>query len=156
MSEPAPQQYDPREAAQPASQWPTPSMGASVTTMSAPDDATIVRSPATRPPRRRSFVGDVSAGLLLGDFARDLGLPGAVTQVAISFVPLIGSMCAVRDLTADLRHHDGLGAFLNVLALTPIFGGFSKTFEVMRSTAHVGHAVHSAHRQAERRKHVAS
>jgi len=115
-----------------------------------------VRSPATRPPRRRSFVGDVSAGLFLGDFARDLGLPGAVTQVAISFVPLIGSMCAVRDLTADLRHHDGLGAFLNVLALTPIFGGFSKTFEVMRSTAHVGHAVHSAHRQAERRKHVAS
>jgi hypothetical protein len=45
---------------------------------------------------------------------------------------------------------------LNVLALTPIFGGFSKTFEVIRSTAHVGHAVHSAHQQAERHKHTAS
>lgn len=101
--------------------------------------------------RRRSFIGDVAAGLFLGDFARDLRLPGAVTQVAISFVPLIGSICALRDLIADLRHHDHVGAALNALALTPILGGFSKTFEVIRSTAHVGHAVHSARHQAQRR-----
>lgn len=152
MREPAPQSYDPREM-QPAPQWTATPASVSVST-EAPElaDATVMR----RLPRRRSFVGDVSAGLFLGDFARDLGLPGAVTQVALSFVPLIGSMCAVRDLTADLRHHDHFGAFLNVLALTPVFGGFSKTFEVMRSTAHVGHAVHSAHQQAERRKNAAA
>ena len=149
MRESAPQSYDPREM-QPAPQWPAAPVSVD-TAASGPEDATVVR-PARR---RRSFVGDVSAGLFLGDFARDLGLPGAVTQVAISFVPLIGSMCAVRDLTADLRHHDHFGAFLNLLALAPIFGGFSKTFEVMRSTAHVGHAVHSARHQAERRKSAA-
>ncbi len=113
-----------------------------------PEAATVVRRPA----RRRSFVGDISAGLFFGDFAHDLGLPGAVTQIAVSFIPLIGSICAVRDLTADLRHHDHVGAALNALALTPVLGGFSKTFEVIRSTAHVGHAVHSAHQQAQRRR----
>jgi hypothetical protein len=113
-----------------------------------PETATVVRRSA----RRRSFVGDISAGLFLGDFAHELGLPGAVTQIVISFVPLIGSICAVRDLTADLRHHDHVGAALNALALTPVLGGFSKTFEVIRNTAHLGHAVHSAHQQAQRRK----
>lgn len=152
MREPAPEQYDPRESA-PAPQWPAQSVSADMRVdVGGPVDATVVRGPA---PRRRSFVGDVSAGLFLGDFAQELGLPGAVTQVAISFVPLIGSVCALRDLTADLRHHDRIGALLNFLALTPILGGFSKTFEVIRSTAHVGHAVHSAHQQAERRKQAA-
>jgi hypothetical protein len=103
-------------------------------------------------PRRRSLIGDVSAGLFLGDFASELGLAGAVTQISISFVPLIGSICALRDLVADLRRHDPFGAVLNFLALTPVLGGFSKTFEVIRSTAHVGHAVHISRQQAERRK----
>lgn len=147
MREPAPRQYeeyDPRGAPQ----WPTPPL----TSIEAarpvtPESATVTR----RPPRRRSFVGDVSAGLFLGDFATDLGLPGAVTQVAVSFIPLIGSTCAVRDLIADLRRHDHVGAALNALALTPVLGGFSKTFEVIRSTAHIGHAMHVSHQQAERK-----
>ena len=137
-----PSEYDPRSA---PPLWPiTPQAGQ----VGAQEVATVVRRPA----RRRSFVGDVSAGLFFGDFAHDLGLPGAVTQIAVSFVPLIGSICAVRDLTADLRRHDHIGAALNALALTPILGGFSKTFEVIRSTAHVGHAVHSARHQAQRRR----
>ena len=137
-----PSEYDPRSA---PPLWPiTPQAGQ----VGAQEVATVVRRPA----RRRSFVGDVSAGLFIGDFAHDLGLPGAVTQIAVSFVPLIGSICAVRDLTADLRRHDHIGAALNALALTPILGGFSKTFEVIRSTAHVGHAVHSARHQAQRRR----
>lgn len=107
--------------------------------------------PQPAPARRRSVIGDVAAGLFLGDFASELGLPGAVTQIAISFVPLIGSLCAVRDLVADVRRRDRLGALLNVLALTPVLGGFSKTFEVIRSTAHVGHAVHVSRHQAQRR-----
>ncbi len=102
--------------------------------------------------RRRSVLGDVTAALLLGDFAHDLGMPGAVTQVVISFVPALGSACAIRDLIADLRRKDHVGATLNFLALTPVLGGFSKTFEVIRSTAHVGHAVHVSREQAARRK----
>ena len=131
-----------------APEWPTPPMAVSgAATPVTPESATVTR----RPPRRRSFIGDVSAGLFLGDFATDLGLPGAVTQVAVSFVPLIGSTCAVRDLIADLRHHDHVGVALNALALTPILGGFSKTFEVIRSSAHIGHAMHVSHNQAERK-----
>ena len=142
MRDYTPSEYDPRSA---PPLWPiTPQAGQ----VGAQEVATVVRRPA----RRRSFVGDVSAGLFFGDFAHDLGLPGAVTQIAVSFVPLIGSICAVRDLTADLRRHDHIGAALNALALTPILGGFSKTFEVIRSTAHVGHAVHSARHQAQRRR----
>lgn len=139
--DPAPDFYDPRHPERAASRWPaapvTPAMPAAL---------------VTTPPRRRSLIRDVSAGLFLGDFADELGLPGAVTQVAISFVPLIGSMCAVRDLVADVRRRDRVGALLNFLALTPILGGFSKTFEVIRSTAHVGHAVHISRQQAERRR----
>lgn len=154
--------YDPRNQP-PAPQWPAPRRAQPMApgytaplpshlAPATPDSPTMTR----RPPRRRSLLGDVTAGLVLGDFAADLGMPGAVTQVVVSFVPLIGSTCAVRDLVADLRHHDHVGAALNFLALTPILGGFSKTFEVIRSTAHVGHAMHVSHHQAERRKEEAA
>lgn len=114
----------------------------------APAQAAYVTAVA---PRRRSFAGDVAAGAFLGDFARDLRIPGAVTQVILAFLPLIGTICAVRDLVADLRRHDRVAAFLNVLALLPILGGFSKTLEVIRAFAHVGHAVHISNRQRESR-----
>ncbi len=132
--------YDPRYPESAQQQWPVTPI------------PPVAPAPAVLPPRRRSLIGDVSAGLFLGDFADELGLPGAVTQVAISFVPLIGSMCAVRDLVADVRRRDRVGATLNFLALTPILGGFSKTFEVIRSTAHIGHAVHVSRHQAQRRR----
>lgn len=132
-------------------QWPATGVAAGDAAPLPPHLAPAQPAPlATR--RRRSVLGDVTAGLLLGDFATDLGLPGAVTQVVISFVPLLGTTCAVRDLVADLRHRDHVGATLNFLALTPVLGGFSKTFEVIRSTAHVGHAMHVGHQRAERRK----
>jgi hypothetical protein len=101
--------------------------------------------------RQRSFIGDIFAGALYGDFARDLRVPGAVTQIVLAFIPLIGSICAIRDLIADLRHHDHVGAVLNIFALAPIIGGFSKTLEVLRAFAHVGHAVQVSRRQRERR-----
>ncbi|HEX8981685.1 MAG TPA: hypothetical protein VF792_02855 [Ktedonobacterales bacterium] len=138
--DPAPDFYDPRHPESAQQRWP------------APPATPVALTSAALPPRRRSLIGDVSAGLFLGDFADELGLPGAVTQVAISFVPLIGSMCAVRDLVADVRRRDRVGAVLNFLALTPVLGGFSKTFEVIRSTAHIGHAVHVSRHQAERRR----
>lgn len=145
MSQPAPDQSDPRD--------PRSAQPVTVTIQTATADApTVIRSGRRRRVRRRSVLGDVTAGLLLGDFAADLGLPGAVTQVVISFIPLLGTTCAVRDLVADLRHHDHVGAALNALALTPVLGGFSKTFEVIRSTAHIGHAMHISHEQSQRHK----
>lgn len=144
--------YDQRYP-QGAPQWPAGGVAAGDTTPLPPHLAPAQPTqPAPLATRRRSVLGDVTAGLLLGDFATDLGLPGAATQIVVSFVPLLGSTCAIRDLVADLRHRDHVGATLNFLALTPILGGFSKTFEVLRSTAHVGHAVHVSRAQAERRK----
>lgn len=103
------------------------------------------------PERRRGFFGDIIAGALLGDFARDLRLPGAITQIVLAFIPLIGSICALRDLMANLRHHDRIGAVLNFFALAPVLGGFSKTLEVVRALAHVGHAYQITRHQRDRR-----
>ena len=154
MRDQLPDSYDPRTPENAPQPWHDAPQSAEARTYSASVDAATVTpvASASLVPHRRSLIGDVAAGLFLGDFANELGLAGAVTQVAISFVPLIGSMCAVRDLIADLRRRDRLGALLNFLALTPILGGFSKTFEVIRSTAHVGHAVHISRPQAERRR----
>jgi len=41
-----------------------------------------------------TVLADIVRGAVQGDFARDLGLPGAVTQVALSFVPVVGTLCA--------------------------------------------------------------
>ena len=105
--------------------------------------------------RRRSFFGDIFAGAFYGDFARDLRIPGAMTQIILAFIPLIGTICAIRDLIADLRHHDRTGAFLNVLALAPILGGFSKTLEVVRGFAHVSHAIRVTQHQRDQRDQYA-
>ncbi|HEX6123212.1 MAG TPA: hypothetical protein VFY89_08625, partial [Ktedonobacterales bacterium] len=85
-------------------------------------------------------------GAVRGDFARDLGLAGALTQVALGYCPGLGTCCATRDLLASLRHRDGLGALLNGLALVPLFGGFSKTVAVLHHAHQLGRAAtRSAH-----------
>jgi hypothetical protein len=86
-------------------------------------------------------VRDIYRGAVRGGFARDLGLAGALTQVALGYCPGLGTFCASRDLLADLRHRDRLGALLNGLALIPIFGGFSKTVAVLHHTHQIGRAM---------------
>lgn len=116
--------------------------------------------PAAQTVYRRSFLGDVAAGALYGDFAQNLRVPGALTQIVLSFIPLVGTLCAVRDLVADMRHRDRVGIVLNFFALAPVLGGFSKTLEVLRAFAHVGHAYVITRRQRvqrqERRRAIAS
>lgn len=106
----------------------------------------------TAVPYRRSFLGDVAAGALFGDFAQDLGVPGALTQIVLSFIPLVGTVCALRDLVADMRRRDRIGIVLNFFALAPVIGGVSKTVEVLRALAHVGHAYHISRHQRDQRK----
>lgn len=106
------------------------------------------------PPRRPSFARDVFNGAVRGDFARNLGFWGAATQAALGYVPGVGTACAARDLLADLRQRDRIGALLNVAAIFPILGGFPKTAEVIRHAHLVGRAVHKTHR-ADRRQREA-
>ena len=109
-------------------------------------------SPVIR--RRRGgivrFFRDILRGALLGDFALDLGLAGAVTQVALAYTPLVGDICAVRDMIGDLYHKDRIGFLLSALALVPVLGGVAKTIDVIHNTHRVGKAlVRSRQRHAQ-------
>ena len=85
------------------------------------------------PDTRRVSIGkDILRGAFQGDYAPVLGLPGVLTQVALSFVPVVGTLCALRDARADQTQHDRPGVILNLLAALPIFGGVAKTAEVLR------------------------
>ena len=107
--------------------------------------------PATRRPmvqqRRIPFLRDVYNGAVRGDFAVEIGVVGALTQAALGFVPVVGTLCALRDVLADLRYRDRLGCLLNALALVPFLGGFPKTAEVIRVIHHAGQVVHVSHRR---------
>lgn len=104
-------------------------------------------------PRRGGITGflrDVLRGALLGDFALDLGLAGAVTQVVLAYTPFIGDICALRDMAGDLYHRDKFGFLLSVLALVPVLGGIAKTIDVVHNTHRVGQAlVRSRNRRAQ-------
>lgn len=98
--------------------------------------------------RRRSgcggcfaLVADIWRGGILGDFARELGMVGIVTQILFGFVPIVGSLCAIRDALADWRHRDWVGFWLNILAFVPILGGFAKIAAVGQSIHRVGSAI---------------
>lgn len=82
--------------------------------------------------RRPSVILDVVRGAFLGDYAPALGLPGALTQVGLSFVPVVGTLCALRDARADQVRRDRPGVILNLLATLPLLGGVAKTAEVVR------------------------
>jgi hypothetical protein len=97
------------------------------------------------PRRRVSFWRDVYNGAVLGDFAREKRLGGALAQIVLSFTPGVGTICATRDCVADLRYRDGLGFFLNLLALVPVFGGFSKTLDVIIGLWHARHVLRKRH-----------
>lgn len=100
---------------------------------------TTTATVSTREPYRPWMPADIVRGAILGDYAR-LGMAGYVTQAAVGFIPVIGSLCAARDLTADLRQRDRIGATLNGLALIPGLGGFPKTARVVRSIRDTGNA----------------
>jgi hypothetical protein len=89
------------------------------------------RSSTQRPPQPSVF-SDIAKGLFQGDYATELGLPGAAAQVALSFVPVVGTLCALRDASADQQRNDKPGVVLNLLSTVPVFGGAAKTAEVLR------------------------
>jgi hypothetical protein len=98
------------------------------------------------------FFRDIFRGALLGDFALDLGLAGALTQVALAYTPIVGDICALRDMAGDIYHKDKLGFLLSAIALIPVLGGIAKTVDVIHNTHRVGQAlVRSRNRHAQER-----
>lgn len=112
-----------------------------------PEPLVLMRAPA---PKQVSFGRDLANGLLLGDFAREKRMGGALVQIVCSFTPGVGTLCALRDCVADARYRDGLGFFLNLLALIPVFGGVSKTLDVLRGLWHARHVMRSRKRHPAR------
>lgn len=98
------------------------------------------------------FIRDIFRGALLGDFALDLGIVGALTQVALAYTPIVGDVCAIRDMIGDIYHRDKLGFLLSAIALIPVLGGIAKTVDVIHNTHRVGQAlVRSRNRNAQAR-----
>jgi hypothetical protein len=94
-----------------------------------------VQEYALKTPRRRhpflAFIYDVLAGAIYGDFARNLHIPGVITEVTLGFIPGLGTLCAIRDLIANLHFRDRFGVIVNIFALIPFFGGFAKIFDAI-------------------------
>jgi hypothetical protein len=89
-------------------------------------------------PGQPPILRDILRGAFLGDFAGELGLPGAIVQVGLNFVPIVGSLCALRDAVAGWRRGDRPGIALNLLALIPVIGGVAKAAEVWRHARRLG------------------
>jgi hypothetical protein len=100
----------------------------------------LIVIPATRP-----LAYDMYRGAIWGDFDRDLGVAGAITQSAIGFIPGVGTVAALRDLIACIGRRDLLGIVLNMFAAIPVFGGFAKTADAL-------HTLHRYRQASERRK----
>lgn len=108
------------------------------------DTAVSPTYPYVAPQRRGGIVGflrDILRGAFLGDFALDLGIAGAVTQVALAYTPVVGDLCALRDMVGDIYHRDRVGFLLSAIALIPVFGGIAKTVDVIHNTHRVGKAL---------------
>jgi hypothetical protein len=109
----------------------------------------VIPPPTARPvSARRGLALDLFRGIVWGDFDRQLGVAGATAQSAIGFIPVVGTIAALRDLLACIGQGDPLGIFLNLLAIFPVFGGLAKTADAV-------HALHHYHRASQRRKYGA-
>jgi hypothetical protein len=86
-------------------------------------------------PRPAVWPIDILKGMLIGDFADNLGAAGYVTQGILAFIPIIGTCCAARDLLANMGKGDRGGVIINAISLLPILGGIPKLARALRSIA---------------------
>jgi hypothetical protein len=102
-------------------------------------------------PFRYSLLKDVWKGAVMGEFSHELGLAGAATTIIMGFVPVAGTLCAVRDYIACRRKRDTIGAMLNFATAMPVIGGVPHlaatfrdvilSFEFLRATNQQGHRI---------------
>jgi hypothetical protein len=105
-------------------------------------------SVTTRRPRL-GLGRNIYLGIVRGDFAPEMNFSGRFVQAICGFIPVVGTICAIRDFEADRRMHDRLGMLLNGLtAILPGLGGFPKTVEVLHSMRYIGEAMHMRHKLA--------
>lgn len=74
---------------------------------------------------------ELYGGIIRGDFEPRLGVLGHILQIVCTFIPVVGTVCGLRDFLACRRHHDGWGSFWNLWAMIPVFGVIPKTIIVL-------------------------
>lgn len=106
----------------------------------------VMSPPRVTPePPSRGLAVDLFRGVVVGDFDQQLGAAGAAAQSVVGFIPVVGTLAALRDLLACIGQRDALGIVLNLLAIFPVFGGLAKTADAL-------HALHRYQRASQRRK----
>ena len=97
--------------------------------------------------RPHSLIEDVYCGAVRGEFDDNLGPVGYTTLAIFGFIPVIGSVCAIRDLFASRRNHDAFGTFINIFAIIPVIGGFFKAILALRNMGRARMALKARHSQ---------
>jgi len=105
----------------------------------------ITAGAASPPQPARTMMLDLYRGAVWGDFDQDLGVAGAAVQSTIGFIPVAGTLAALRDLFACIGQRDPLGVVLNLLAIFPVLGGFAKIADAV-------HTLHRYQRASKRRR----
>ncbi|HEV2238738.1 MAG TPA: hypothetical protein VGR57_18920 [Ktedonobacterales bacterium] len=111
--------------------------------MTTEPDAT---APAARP-RKYHLSLDLWRGVFAGAYAiEDMRAPGLLAWIAVGFVPVIGSLAAVRDAYYSFEVREWSALVLNLLGILPFMKGVTNVLEVahlhqLHRVAHVAHQV---------------
>lgn len=96
---------------------------------------------------------DIWLGAFYGASAVDvLGPLGVGTWIVTGFVPVLGTIVALRDARYAFRVRDWWSLFFNILGLIPFLEGFS-AFAILARFKRYQHVMHSAHQVAHAMKH---
>ena len=97
------------------------------------------------PLRKYNFFLDLLRGIFLGAYAVDeLHMPGLFVWIILGFVPVVGTVCALRDAYYSVEVHEWGGLVFNLVGLLPFMKGFANIVEVshLRRLKHLAHATH--------------
>jgi hypothetical protein len=110
-------------------------------------DSPTLPGSASSPPRYRPL-RDMWLGAVFGARVADLlGPLGIFAWILTGFVPVLGTVVALRDAQFAWKIRDWWSLFFNVLGLLPFVKGFA-TFPVLARLRRYHHVLHSAHRAA--------
>jgi hypothetical protein len=88
------------------------------------------------------LLADLSRGLVQGAYAiQDLRAPGLVVWILVGFVPVLGTLAAIRDAYYSLEVRDVIAFLFNLLGLLPFMKGLANIMQVSR--------LHRIHRTAQ-------
>jgi hypothetical protein len=119
-----------------------------------PDTTTdVVQATATKP---YHLVPDLYRGIVLGAYAiDDLHGPGLVAWIVSGFVPVLGTIAALRDGYYSFEVREWGAFLLNLLGLLPFMKGFTNVLDrvLARRLHYVHHIAHVSHKAAQAVRH---